>query len=40
MKKNGYKLTKAFSLKHLNIDNWDKDYEDDIIEELYVKQGV
>lgn len=40
MEKNGYKLTKAFSLKHLNIDNWDKDYEDDIIEELYVKQGV
>ena len=40
MKKNGYKLTRAFSLKHLDVDNWNKDYEGDIIEELYVKQDV
>jgi len=38
MESNGYKLTKTFSLKELDKNNWGKNFEDEIIEDLYVKQ--
>jgi len=39
MEKNGYKLKKVFSLHELKKENWGKDFDDQILEDLYVKQG-
>ena len=39
MESNGYKLKKSFSLHELKKENWGKDFDDQILEDLYVKQG-
>jgi FkbM family methyltransferase len=38
MENNGYVLNRTFSLHHLNKENWDKDFKDQVIEDLYIKQ--
>lgn len=39
LEKNKYKLLKSFSLKELDKNNWGKNFEEEIIEDLYIKQG-
>ena len=38
MENNGYKLEKVFTLSELKKGNWGKDFDDKILEDLYVKQ--
>ena len=38
MEKNNYSLERVFSVHHLNKENWDKDFKDQVVEDLYIKQ--
>jgi FkbM family methyltransferase len=38
MEDNGYELKKVFTLNELDRENWGKNFEDKIIEDLYIKQ--
>ena len=37
MEKNGYKLKFSFDIEHLNKDNWGKEFNNQTIEDLYIK---
>tara|TARA_B100000676_G_scaffold284088_1_gene311433 strand:- start:7715 stop:8419 length:705 start_codon:yes stop_codon:yes gene_type:complete len=38
LEKNGYVLDRSFSLHHLDKNNWENNYKDQILEDLYIKQ--
>ena len=38
MEKNNYVLNRIFSLQHLDEKKWDEDFQDEVMEDLYIKQ--